>query len=348
MCSQIGEYQHVIVLLIDGLGYHFKNKLSRKSTLLKSLNQKLVSVYPSATATALTSFTTASFPNKHNITGWWVYLDNYKTTASVLPFFERFTRKDLGSLGIPANDIFPIQSIFTQYKSETFFHMPNDISNSTFSKYFNGNRDSISFDNIEEGLQNTLKIVNKNNKKTFQYMYVSELDSIAHRNGTDSLEVDQFIEKLTSEIEQYKEKMPSNTRLIITSDHGQINVPPEKNQYIYPNDPILNYLKAPPSGEPRGPIFHVQDGKSEKFIRYFNSRYQNQFTLFSIEELQKLGLYGPGELSEITKIRLGNFVAIPKSPTSLTYIKSERNKKNFIAFHGGLSLDEIEIPLFIL
>src|SRR4030042_3491423 len=68
--SDLSNYTNVILLLIDGLGYEFLMKYGQDSLLKSHLKKKLTTVFPSTTASAVTTLETGVAPQQHGITGW--------------------------------------------------------------------------------------------------------------------------------------------------------------------------------------------------------------------------------------------------------------------------------------
>jgi hypothetical protein len=95
LLSLIGEAQHLIFILIDGLGMNNVRNLPDESFIQTHLRAQITAGCPSTTACALTSIATAEYANCHGVTGWFTYLPEYELTATMLPFYERFTHLPL-------------------------------------------------------------------------------------------------------------------------------------------------------------------------------------------------------------------------------------------------------------
>ena len=92
---QIGRARHVVLLMLDGLGYEYLVSY-RDALLRRYLLGELTSVFPSATAIAVTTFATGMTPRQHGVTGWHMYMEELDRVCTVLPFRDRVTR-DAGS-----------------------------------------------------------------------------------------------------------------------------------------------------------------------------------------------------------------------------------------------------------
>src|SRR5437762_12145605 len=70
LAEQIGPAEHIIFVLLDGLGMNIVRRLPRESFLSRTLKREIHATCPSTTACALTSVATAEYPAIHGVTGW--------------------------------------------------------------------------------------------------------------------------------------------------------------------------------------------------------------------------------------------------------------------------------------
>ena len=107
-------------------------------------------------------------------------------------------------------------------------------------------------------------------------------------------------------------------------------------------------LLAPPTGDARMPIFHVKEGMLSEFRTEFEERFGEGMALAAIDEVERLGVLGPGPLSPVAKARFGDFIAFPHRATTLAFHSSQKPMGQvFIGVYGGLSQEEVMIPLVI-
>ncbi|KPJ90749.1 MAG: hypothetical protein AMJ53_12995, partial [Gammaproteobacteria bacterium SG8_11] len=71
--AELKEAKNIIVLLIDGLGYHYIKRYGAGSTIEKFLKTSMTSVFPTTTSSAITTFATALAPMQHAVTGWFMH-----------------------------------------------------------------------------------------------------------------------------------------------------------------------------------------------------------------------------------------------------------------------------------
>ena len=94
--------EHLVFILLDGLGMNIVERLPASSFLASNLKREIAATSPSTTACALTTVATADYPNRHGVTGWFTHLPEHNVTAMTLPFAERFSGKPLAERGIKA------------------------------------------------------------------------------------------------------------------------------------------------------------------------------------------------------------------------------------------------------
>ena len=75
-------------------------RLRHCSALRAHLRGSLTSVFPSTTATAITTFLTGLAPAQHALTGWHMWFAEQATVGAILPFRTRVSDRPLTALGI--------------------------------------------------------------------------------------------------------------------------------------------------------------------------------------------------------------------------------------------------------
>ena len=89
VAAKIGESDHLVLVMADGVGMNLVESMPRSSFLPKRLQDELLTVFPSTTSVALTSLTTGEWPVRHAITGWWTHLPDLGSSATILQYTAR-------------------------------------------------------------------------------------------------------------------------------------------------------------------------------------------------------------------------------------------------------------------
>jgi len=182
---------------------------------------------------------------------------------------------------------------------------------------------------------------------SFTYLYLPHLDELSHRLGTEDPQVRRLVAELDAMMAELAESISGRARLVISADHGQTDVPPERCFVLCQDDPLCKDLCCQPTGEPAVPIFHVRKGSEESFAQAFRVRFGHCFALVTPDEVARLRLLGPGGLSPAMRARLGTFVGLPSQAAKLYIEPLAGSNPGNIGVHGGLSPAEMLIPLVL-
>ncbi|MBI5287704.1 MAG: alkaline phosphatase family protein [Chloroflexi bacterium] len=340
----IGEHEHLVFVLIDGLGMNLVEREGPDEFLRAHTVMELRSVFPSSTAPALTSIATGLWPGEHGVPGWWTYLPAYGLTATVLPFIERFSKKDARAYGVTPDVAFPGVALGPRMTRQQLRVMPKRIHGSVYSRYSSGDAPSFGYGSLRAGVEAACAFIERATEPTWTYLYAPFVDTAEHEHGIDSKGVRRAMKLVRSRVEMLTERLRGRARIVLTADHGQIDVPPGQQTELRESDPLLRLLRVPPSCEPRTPAFHAAAGKHTEFERVFRERFAGQFALLTTDEADDLCLFGPARMSDGTRRRLGDYVGIALR----SYTVSLPLETAMIGFHGGLHPDEVRVPLVLV
>ena len=111
-------------------------------------------------------------------------------------------------------------------------------------------------------------------------------------------------------------------------------------------------LDGPPSGDVRVLYFHLLEGRHYRFRELFEERFGERFVLLDAEDAERLRLFGPDDLTEECRHRVGDMVAISLGRDVMRYSRPEGNGPGDafmrqIGQHSGLSPQEMLIPLIV-
>jgi len=343
---QIGPAEHYLFVLVDGLGADQLPKLPADGFLRAHLADELQSVFLSTTAAALTTLATAQWPAAHAVPGWWTYLDEPGLSAITLPFQERATGQPLGAFGVSVEQLLPLPGIWSTITHKPLSVIPAKLTETTYSAYLAGHTLRLGYTDIAQALAFAAHAALNAPGASYTYVYLPELDSLMHHHGTDDPQVGALLLQIEQELARLHERLAGKARLIISADHGQADVPPDRNFVLAQDDPLAALLLCPPTGEPTTPIFHVHRGQADAFAAQFLERFGEHFVLLTADEVERLRLLGPMPLSPLMKRRLGTFLGIALLPAKFSIEHTGGATAN-IGVHGGLTKQEMTVPLFL-
>ncbi len=341
--------EHYVMILIDGLGSNLREYFPPDGFFETYYHRELHSVFPSTTAAALTSFVTGQWPGRHGLVGWHTHLPEHGLTATVLPFVDRMTNTPLSEKGIRMEEVVLEPTIMPELEREVCTVLPSALKDGSYSQWAHGGTKMIGYRNLSGGFQSVAANIARSTGPSLTYFYISDLDTAQHDGGTNGTKVKRIIKnldalllKLTKELEE------RGARIVVTADHGLVDVPEESQYRLDANDRMLDFLECPPSGEAVMPIFHVKPGQERRFAEHFESSFGDRIELISFSDVEALGLFGPDGIASRTKDRLGTFLGISRVPLAFLYDPPGKRSKPMVAFHGGLLPEAMRVPLFIV
>lgn len=346
--SLIGNPRQLVFVLVDGLGMNLLERLPVSSFLRRNLAIELRSVFPSTTAVGLTSYATGKWPSQHGITSWFVHLPEINDTATILPFIRSSDKVPLEQLGITSAQAFPESSLYPRFDIDTLAVQPTDVVNSTYSKYWMGKWPGIGYrrQQFHKAINRIADRSNVGPPNSYTYFYIDFVDKAAHKAGTFSEKVLKELERLDCEISKLAASVGPDCRIVLSSDHGHLDFNPETEHFIDPGSSLRNMLRAPPAHDARVIFFHVRRGFGGRFQEAFSLEHGDDFVLLSADQVEALGLLGPGLLSDVTRARIGDFIGISLGEPIIWY-RHVAEELRFKSLHSGLSHAEMRIPMVV-
>lgn len=348
--QKIGESEHYLFILLDGFGNYLLERNPKLSFFKEKRVQVLRSVFPSTTAAALSSLATAQYPSTHGAVGWWTHLSEHNLTSVYLPFMERKSGKTLHEFGIKPEEMYYEPSFYSTLKRRTKCYVPRYYVNSEFSRYSRAETLGQGYEKFDEALKSIEDFAFNGEGPSFQYFYFPEIDGTEHGEGTDSPSVVALCEDVCAQIKTFSERHQGKIRIVITADHGLIDIPEDNNFLIDDEHPLMDFLKVPPASETRIPMFFLKDlSQSDKFVEIFNEYFDQQFVLISKENAIQKELFGPkASWHPVALARVGDYIALPKGPWTLQYRGENYPPLILKAVHGALSPEETQVPLIVI
>ena len=345
----IGEPSHLVLLLVDGLGLGLLERRSPTSTLRRLLATELRSVFPSSTASALTSLATGEWPARHAVVGWWTHMPTIDAAAVLLHYQRRSDRRPLDELGITPAQAFPTAPLIAQADRDTLSLLPREFVDSPYSRYASGGGPRRGYLTLRDAVDAVIERTRSAREPTFSYVYTPRIDSIAHEAGTGHPELDSAVAELEEVVEHLAVGLGAGSRLLVTADHGHLDAPVGRRHPLRPGSILDALQRVPPSGDPRAVYFHLRPDGAAKFHENFEGRFGNEFALLSVEELEEMELLGPGPLGDEARRRVGDAVAISLGASILGMpgVTGGRAWLAFSSHHSGLTPAEMRVPLLI-
>lgn len=333
-----------LVVLVDGLGWHLLAQLAGDAPLLASILSgatgrltQLECTFPSTTPTSLVSLGTGASPGEHGILGFTLRVPGTKTVLNhvrwrdepspavwqpVPTWFQR-----LKEAGVSARAVLPalfLGSGLTEaaYRGAEF-------------------RPAGPADDYAQLVVDDLR-----SAPGLVYGYTAELDTAAHVFGVGSEQWHAAAASVDALLARLLEALPPNAALLVTADHGGLNVPPEARVDL-DADPRLTQGIRVVAGEPRVRYLHTEPGAAPDVRAAWTEILGARVTVYSREQAVATGMFGPVAPQHLE--RLGDVVVVCSGDAAVLASAHEPPEAaRLVGFHGGASPAEMAIPLIVL
>ncbi len=324
-------YKNVIFLILDGFGMHpMRQTLAENAFLRRNVSHVLTSVFPSTTTNATTSFRSNLYPAEHGWFGWSMYFEELGRCVNLFPCVDSQTGEELGR-GLTER-LLPAPSFYLRALAEIGINV-------VVPTYWEGDeQNQYVWSNFSE-LTDAIEEICEKAGRQFVYAYCDQPDGVMHRFGVTSAEARETVNALNDGLERLASRL-SDILLIVTADHGQIDISGEIA--LYEDEAILSLLRCPPYLEARATAFRVKEGCEESFRNLFLRKYGGDFTLFESGALVRENYFGPsGDRAEL----LGDFIAVGKTDKIM---RLTPRSHSFKGHHTSLTEEEMLVPLILV
>ncbi|MEK7573053.1 MAG: alkaline phosphatase family protein [Patescibacteria group bacterium] len=360
----------IVFFLVDGFGFNQYKKLQDKIDFLKILSIKgfvcpITSGFPSTTSASLTTMATGLTPQEHGLFEWNLYMEELGEIIQTLPFASlgRKTRTDsLLEKGVKPELLInkpTIYEAFEKEKVQCYVFQNISVSESVYSMISTGAAKRISYRYLSDLISSLRKSIAAEEGPAFFYVYWSGIDSQGHEFSPNSeeyfLEAKIFFDSLQKEfLARLKKGKVSNTLFMMTSDHGQVPVDASKTIYLNHDEKLVeafdidrNGEKILPWGSPRDVFLAIKERKKEEIVFYLREAYGKYALILKTEDAVKAKLFGDGSPNSEFLHRLGNIMILPFHGNTIWYEHIKGELFEFKGHHGGLTEDEMLIPLAV-
>ena len=323
LSADLHEAETINFILADGLGY--ENLKSTDSYLNKKVTKSINTTFPSSTNVALSSISFVKNPIEHGLIGYYMYDKSQYGLINALNWNE-------DNKNLLLSDHFQKQnSIWKIFKEKQIYasnFQPRNLVGTPLSDCLYELSSTIPYDDE----QNLLELLSESTilENRFNFIYYPLIDVAAHIFGVNSeewqIEIAKF-EKLANEISNISNK---KTKTVISADHGLTNIDAEHRHHLNYGEDLQIY------GDQRSVYINGSQGS---VLETFS---EVPGVLLEQHELSYL-LGDP--TNEFLQSIYPDFCFLVEDK-NIIYPKHLSAKLK--GYHGGLSKEELKIPIIEL
>lgn len=344
--AELACARNVVLILIDGLGYNYLVTRGQGSAIAARIAGRMTSVFPSTTASAITTTFTGLTPAEHGLTGWFTWFPEADTIAAPLPFIPRSGSDSLQQRGVDARMLFRGSPLFDTLDCTSIVVSHRQIVDSQYNRHFCGEAARFAYDDLAGFVTQTLAAVKSGNQRKFVYAYYPDFDFVSHRFGVGSAEAAAVFASIDAAYEQLLAQLSgTDSALILTSDHGFADCPAENALDMNDRPDLVAMLERPLTGERRVAFCHVRHEYRSEFATRASEWLEGKADVISGSELLRTGWFGGGCAHPQLPARVGDFALIMREHHTVKDWLPCEPRHLHIGNHGGLTADEMFTPL---
>ncbi len=365
------RFDQVIVILADAFGWSFIERFAGdhpaiQRFLKEGRAEKLTSQFPSTTAAHITTMLSGQAVGEHGVFEWQYY--EPQLDAMIVPLLYSFAGDHepgtLWTTRIHPQRLLPARTQFQALQAAgvaCYAYVPSMLTAAPYSQVMMQGATLVGGKTLPETLVNLRDIAGRQANRACHYLYFPDIDSVCHDYGPDSeqvrAEVDAFLDVLERVLLAQAHRRFRHTLLLVTADHGQTAVNPDTTLYLnlHPDferlRPLLRTNQAgallTPGGSARDLFLYVRQERSEEAENVLRGMVDGRADVVQTGDLVSQGAFGP-VASPTFRSRLSSLVILPHAHEAVWWYEKDRFEQRFHGHHGGLSADEMEIPLLAL
>lgn len=362
------DVSHVVVLVLDGLGWHrfhrdrddhrFLSRLAARGTVTP-----LTTVAPASTAAAITTVHTAATPAEHGVFGWDQRLPGHETVVEVFPHERRDASGEAAAPPVPASDVVRADPVYPALEAAgvaTRVVQPAGTLGTPYADATFRGAAQVPYDDVADCATALRERLDADDGRSYTYVYVPDLDTASHVYGSDSGAYHDALATVTRRLsralfDDLDADTAAETLLVATADHGFVDFDtgPAGCLDVLSVDGLADTLARRRSGDPVPPwggprLLHLAVRDDERARTLLEAR---GATVFTREEVRDLGLFGPrrdscrgpdGDPGFAPDRRCGDLVCTHPdlkllSPGAAAVVSN-------VGMHGGLTAREMLVP----
>jgi len=349
------RFERVAFVYFDAFGWTFLERHADHPVVERAradgLLTQLTAQFPSTTTAQVTTVHSGLPVAEHGLYEWHVYeptLDRL-ITPLLFSFAGDGIRGTL--LGqIDPDALFPTDSVYARLADagvRSTVVLPASIAGSAPNVGLLRMADVVPFETAQGALAAASRALDEDT--AYAHVYLDALDSLMHGVGTDDPAVGFVTRSVLDDL--HRATFPPGTLVLLTADHGMSPVDPDRTVYVNELWPgLAERLETGADGKPLAPagscrdlFLHVREEHVDEVCAALSERLDGVADVVAVDELVAEGIFT--EPSPRLRERLANVVVLPRYGEAVYWHEPGRFAQQLHGQHGGLSPQEMEIPL---
>ena len=346
--GEVADARHVVLLVIDGLG-RAQLEVGPAPALRASLRGTMTSVFPSTTASAVTTFLTGLAPAEHAVTGWFMWLREIDSIVAPLPFTTRAGNAGLTARGVEPAGVFVGPTVFERVRADCHAVLPAELVDSAYTRAHTRGATPRGIERLEGLVDAIVDVVRNAPRRTYVSAYWPVLDTLSHEFGASGVRTRRHLAEIDLHFARLRTALAgSGTLLLVTADHGFVDIRPESRLDANSVPGLAPMLARPLCGEPRIAYCYVRDDCREDFVERAVDGLDGAACVVDSASMIEDGWFGPGEPHPRLHERVGDFALVMQDDYAIRDRIPGEKPFRHVGVHGGVSREEMRVPLVVV
>jgi Type I phosphodiesterase / nucleotide pyrophosphatase len=341
----------VCLLVVDGLGWEFIQTYAEHAPFLAAASgasRPITAGFPATTAASLGSLGTGLPPGRHGLVGYTFALPGYDRPLNALQWELYGIGADRGpDDGLRPELLQPEPTVIERAAAaglEMTLVGPVAHAQSGLTRAILRGGRYVGADTLEELVLAVERALSEG--RTSVYAYHPFLDTYGHLKGVGSEEWLGYLERVDHAAESIARGLPAGFGLLVTADHGMVNVDPEDRVDVG-DVPALRIGVRLLAGEGRARHVYAERGRQDETLAAWRETLGDRMWIRSKEEAIAEGWFGP-DVAERVWFRIGDVVAAARDPMGVFQREVDPLQAGLVGHHGSLTEVEQLVPCILI
>ena len=330
------EAPRYVVMVIDGLGSSLLAEYAASAPFLSSLAgvDDVVCGVPSTTATSLTSLGTGLRAGEHGMVGY----------TSRVPATGQRLNSLLWDQPVVPQEWQPHRTVLELIQDAGVAAASVNHAKFADSGLTLCSQRGVPFHGVTSTWERLDVVVDvlESAPRGVAYAYESRLDHTGHAKGCRSQDWRDALARVDSDMAALREALPSDTVLVVTADHGMVDLP-LVDRFDLDAHPVLREDVVLVAGEARFRHLYTRAGSENDVADRWRSLVGDRAVVSTQDGLDDW--FGPiapevrGRIGDVVVASLGDFAVFSSVDFAIEMLMA--------GFHGSVTEEELLIPLLI-
>ena len=332
--------ERVALLLLDGLGLALLHRHDDHPLVRRLRITPLRSQLPSTTTAHVTTMHFGVPVEDHGLYEWNILEPTLGAVICPLRFSPAGADDSEGLVGrLDPAALAPGPTFYETLGAPAFVLQPRAIEHSTFTRLATRGATTHGFEPLSEGLELLARVLGDVDGPAYAFLYWDAIDRIGHEHGPASAQFHAAGRAALDAAHAQRAQLRDVT-VLLCADHGQVDVSPERVDYLDELWPELpERLSQPrPAGSSRDVFLHVREGRVQEVIRELQARLGDRARVAPAASVFD-------RIGDRLRARLGQVVVLPAAGRQAWLRSASANERWWHGQHGGLEPAETETYL---